>query len=77
MPKSETRIMQKSLLCWPAQEEERKRHTALKAGYRAMAADRAREIKARQWCEALIRDAADQAIVTDPDLIFSKSRHVQ
>ena len=77
MPKSKARIMQQSLLCWPAQEEERQRHTALEAGYRAMAADRAREDKARQWREALIRDAADQAVVTDPDLIFSKSRHVQ
>ncbi|MDR2837561.1 MAG: hypothetical protein LBV49_03190 [Azonexus sp.] len=30
-------------------------------GYRAMAADKAREAEAREWCNALIGDVADAA----------------
>jgi hypothetical protein len=33
----------------------------LDAGYRAMAADTVREQEANLWCEALLRDAANEA----------------
>lgn len=32
----------------------------LEAGYQAMAADTAREQEAQEWCDALIKDAADE-----------------
>lgn len=35
--------------------------TALDDGYRAMAADTAREAAARDWCEGLAGDMADEA----------------
>lgn len=35
--------------------------TALDAGYQAMAADRAREAEAAEWCNALMGDMADAA----------------
>lgn len=35
--------------------------TALDEGYRAMAADPARETEAREWCDALAGDMADEA----------------
>jgi len=35
--------------------------TALDAGYRAMAADTARETEAQEWCNALAGDMADAA----------------
>jgi len=35
--------------------------TALDAGYRAMAADTARETEAQAWCNALAGDMADAA----------------
>lgn len=35
--------------------------TSLDDGYQAMAADRAREAEALQWCNALAGDAADEA----------------
>lgn len=35
--------------------------TALDAGYRAMAADQAREAEAQAWCNALAGDLADAA----------------
>ena len=34
---------------------------ALNDGYRAMAADKAREVDAMEWCNALARDMADAA----------------
>ena len=34
--------------------------TALDEGYRAMAADRAREVEAQEWCNTLARDMADE-----------------
>jgi hypothetical protein len=33
----------------------------LDEGYRAMAADRMREVEAREWCEALVGNLADEA----------------
>jgi hypothetical protein len=33
----------------------------LAAGYKAMAADDSREVAAREWMEALVRDASDEA----------------
>jgi hypothetical protein len=33
--------------------------TSLDEGYRAMAADKAREAEAMEWCNALARDMAD------------------
>ena len=35
--------------------------TSLDAGYQAMAADRAREAEAQDWCNVLARDLADEA----------------
>ena len=35
--------------------------SALDAGYRAMAADSARETEAMQWCNAVAADMADEA----------------
>lgn len=35
--------------------------TALDDGYRAMAADQAREVEANEWCNALMGDMADAA----------------
>ena len=35
--------------------------TALDDGYRAMAADKARETEAMEWCNALAADVADEA----------------
>ena len=35
--------------------------TSLDAGYQAMAADRAREAEAQDWCNAQARDLADEA----------------
>lgn len=35
--------------------------SALDDGYRAMAADGEREAEAREWCDALAGDAADEA----------------
>jgi predicted CopG family antitoxin len=35
--------------------------TALDPGYRAMAADEAREAEAKQWCNAVAADMADEA----------------
>jgi predicted CopG family antitoxin len=35
--------------------------TSLDEGYRAMAADEAREAEAAEWCNALARDMADAA----------------
>jgi len=32
----------------------------LETGYRAMAADEVRETEAREWCEALLGDGADE-----------------
>jgi predicted CopG family antitoxin len=34
--------------------------TALDEGYRAMASDQAREVEAREWCNALAGDMADE-----------------
>ena len=34
--------------------------TALDEGYQAMAADRAREVEAQEWCNTLARDMADE-----------------
>lgn len=33
---------------------------ALEEGYRAMAADKEREAEAAEWCNALVRDMADE-----------------
>lgn len=35
--------------------------TALDDGYRAMASDKNRELEAREWCDALGKDMADEA----------------
>lgn len=35
--------------------------TSLDAGYRAMAADNAREAEAQDWCNGLATDSADEA----------------
>jgi len=35
--------------------------TSLDDGYKAMAADRAREAEAMEWCNALSQDVADEA----------------
>lgn len=35
--------------------------TSLDAGYQAMAADKEREDEAAEWCNALVRDMADDA----------------
>ena len=34
--------------------------TALDEGYQAMAADRAREVEAQEWCNTLAKDMADE-----------------
>lgn len=34
---------------------------SLEAGYQAMAADKAREAEANEWCNAIIKDVADDA----------------
>jgi predicted CopG family antitoxin len=34
---------------------------SLDEGYKAMAADRAREAEAKEWCDALMGDMADEA----------------
>ena len=34
--------------------------SALDDGYRAMAADKARELEAMQWCNAVVADMADE-----------------
>ena len=34
--------------------------TALDEGYRAMAEDKEREIAAKEWCNALVKDMADE-----------------
>lgn len=34
--------------------------TSLDDGYQAMAADKEREAEAREWCDALARDMADE-----------------
>ena len=34
--------------------------TTLDEGYRAMAADRVREVEAQEWCNTLARDMADE-----------------
>lgn len=35
--------------------------TALDDGYRAMAGDKDRELEAKEWCDSLIKDMADEA----------------
>ena len=35
--------------------------TSLDAGYKAMAADKARETEAMEWCNALAEDVGDEA----------------
>lgn len=35
--------------------------TALDDGYRAMARDKDRELEAKEWCDSLIKDMADEA----------------
>jgi hypothetical protein len=44
-----------------AQAEQRLMDRALDDGYRAMAADKAREAEAIEWCNALAEDMADAA----------------
>ena len=46
--------------------------TALDDGYRAMAADKAREAEALEWCNALAGDMADQIMAADQTRLKSQ-----